>query len=168
MTEPVWGYSQLLHLIKLESEHSLGVYFQVNDDETDVRVLVDCSDLFYWACADAEPFTPDDFESMEQAIADLAPLDATYWAGDLWCCRRRGMRPQGPWYGYTGEGGKVQRRFVPIAVEALFDAAGPDRTGEPDGTKPKRPADGRRWDYGGADEPPDFVDMFKPGGKFGP
>lgn len=162
---PVWSYTDLLRLIHLDEDHGLDAIYQPNDTLTDLRCLIDCSDLFHWACADAEKITPADLDDIERCISDLEPMDATHWAGELFCCRRRQMRPQGPWYGYCDANGKVRRRFVPIAVEAIFDACGPERTDAP---KPPRPADGRRWDYGGSNEPDDFVSYFQPGGRFGP
>lgn len=168
----VWGRDDLLRVLKLNENHHVGAWYRVKDD--DVSVLVNCSDLFYWACGDAEPITPADLDDLEQALSELTALDAPYWAGELFVCRRRGMRPQGAWYGYGKHDDAnhyevIRRHFVPVAVEAIFDACGPERT-DGDGPKSPRPADGRRWDYGSGMEhaPADFVDHFKPGGKFGP
>lgn len=166
-----WSRAHILRILKLNENGNVSAWYRVNEAGTEVKVYIDCSDLFYWACSDADEIRPEDLLELEQCLAEMTALDAPYWAGELFCCRRRGMRPQGPWYGYMvyPENVMIRRAFVPIAVEALFDACGPEREDSP---KSKRPADGRRWDYGGAkspaDFPPGFVEEFRPGGKFGP
>ena len=159
----VWDLPSLLQLLALE--RYVPVIFDVNADATDVRCSIDCSDLFHWACSDSESVAPCDLPDLIDAFQTMKTLDAPYWTGELFVCRRRRMRPKGPWYGYCDTDGKVRRRFVPIAVQSVFDACGPER---PDSPPPPRPADGRRWDYGGAVEPDGFADLFAPGGTFGP
>lgn len=82
----------------------------VHDDEC--KLWVNCSDLFYWATADSEEFAIDDLPSLNRALEE-SPKHGTL----LWCCRKRGMRPQRPYYKYFSEEEKP-----------LFDAAGPERT----------------------------------------
>lgn len=60
---------------------------------------MNCSDVFYWACADAEPLPPVGFGAdLDRPFWDL--YDAVRKDGDAgatrWCCLRRGMRPQTP------------------------------------------------------------------------
>ena len=74
-------------------------------------MFVNCNDLFYWACADAEDITLEDIPDLERAISECPNLGHL-----LWCCRKRGMRPQGPFY----------NEFTPEEA-ALFDQAGPER-----------------------------------------
>jgi hypothetical protein len=71
----------------------------LNGGDAGVALMVGCNDLFFWACADAEPIPP---------IGFSAGLDGPFWdlydryrkSGPdgvvVWCCLRRGMRPQTP------------------------------------------------------------------------
>lgn len=55
-----------------------------------VRFMVNCSDTFYWACADAEDVDlPGDLESLRTAAAEFPDED---WPL-LWVCRKRAMQP---------------------------------------------------------------------------
>lgn len=75
-------------------------------------MVVDCNDLFYWACADDEAFdAANDLEDF-----NLAYKDSPKNGGILWCCRKRGMRPQNPYYKYFNQ-----------EEAKLFDACGPER-----------------------------------------
>lgn len=111
-----------------------GFWWRANEKEyTPFKILINCNDLFYWACADAEEVTPDTLDTFEQAFADIRPFYAKWsaWKGPhtegpplvmmttallLYCCRVRKMRPQGAYYD-----------AFPPGVDDLFDAAGPDR-----------------------------------------
>mgnify|MGYP003394036363 CR=1 FL=1 len=75
-----------------------------------VYAFVNCSDLFVWACADGEEILAEDIPDVVQAFVDDEDN-----GGLLWCCRKRGMRPQGPYYKYLKKN------------SALFDACGPIR-----------------------------------------
>lgn len=56
-----------------------------------MTLYVNCNDLFMWACADAEPLSPDDILPLWRAWkAD--PKHGT----SKWACVRRGMQPQKP------------------------------------------------------------------------
>ena len=80
------------------------------DKEKNVSMYILCNDLFFWACADSEEFELSDLDDLNQAYKD-SPED-----GDLlWCCRKRGMRPQKPYYKYFKE-----------PEHKLFDACGPE------------------------------------------
>lgn len=82
----------------------------------EISLWVNCSDLFFWACADGE-----DIELSELLdLAECYKLSPQYgnW---LWCSRKRGMRPQTACYPY-----------IPKEQWHLFDAAGPERD-DPDG-----------------------------------
>lgn len=92
-----------------------------------ITFMVNCSDEFAWACADAEPITPADIDALEQAFTDVRAVDpdALYQAPMLFVARKRGMRPQGAAY-------PTDARLHP-----LFDACGPER--QIDLGNPKRP-----------------------------
>lgn len=61
---------------------------------------VNCSDTFYWACADAEPIElPDDLESLRACHAEFTDED---WPL-LWVCRKRGTQPMPRYFGRTEE-----------------------------------------------------------------
>ena len=95
-----------------------------------LRILIGCSDLFYWATADGEVWLPEDVPLMWQCLDDLKAADKTYgtcYLLELFCCRKRQMRPQHPYFrNYDREKcGYFEDRLSP-AVRALFDALGPD------------------------------------------
>jgi hypothetical protein len=81
------------------------------EDAGKIRLLVNCSDLFFWASCDAEEFVFEDLADFKRAFEESPEH------GDiLWCCRKRGMRPQRPYYKHFGK-----------EEALLFDAAGPER-----------------------------------------
>lgn len=87
------------------------------DKEGDVSFHIDCSDVFYWGCGDAEEVTPDNVEILRQSYADIyaiAPLENHYTAS-LFAARIRKLRPQGAAYP------EIPRLWP------LFDACGPER-----------------------------------------
>lgn len=92
-------------------DHLLADNLQLRVRDGECKLSVNCNDLFYWACADAEDFTIDDLHDLDRAIAE-SPEHGTL----LWCCRQRGMRPQKPYYKYFSDDEKV-----------LFDSTGPER-----------------------------------------
>jgi hypothetical protein len=95
-----------------------------------VHLLVNCGDLFYWATADAEPLEIEDLPVLRQCLTDLQaadPMDGDCYLWELYCCRKRGMRPQWPFgrtYDRAIEGYANDR--IPRSVRALFDALGPE------------------------------------------
>jgi len=88
------------------------------DADGGIVIAENCNDLFYWGCADAEEITPEDLPSIEQAIKDCEAIKPSYsaYAGTIWACRKRGMRPQYPCY-----------PSYPKSLWPLLDAAGPER-----------------------------------------
>jgi hypothetical protein len=70
-----------------------------------------CSDLFYWATADAEAISWEEYPDLLKAF-DESPKNGEL----LWCCRKRKLRPQWGMYKY----------FTP-EERNLFNAAGPVR-----------------------------------------
>jgi hypothetical protein len=88
------------------------------DTDNGIVIAENCNDLFFWACADAEDITPSDLPMLEQAIKDCEAVGSclSAYAGTIYACRKRGMRPQNPCYsGY------------PKDLWPLLDAAGPER-----------------------------------------
>lgn len=81
-------------------------------DKGAITMCVDCSDTFYWGCADAEKVTYDDLPLLLQCYE----ISADY-GGELYACRKRKMRPQTASY----------KECYPRSVWHLFDAAGPER-----------------------------------------
>lgn len=82
-----------------------------------VMPWVDCSDVFFWGCADGEDIA---FEELAQ-LAECCQLSPKH-GGELWCCRKRAMRPQTACY----------RMIYQSNEWHLFDACGPERD-DPDG-----------------------------------
>lgn len=81
----------------------------IRDD--DLKLWVLCNDLFFWGCADGEDFELSDLPGLEKALEESSDHGEI-----LWCCRKREMRPQKPYYKYFNE-----------AEVKLFDACGPER-----------------------------------------
>lgn len=81
------------------------------------KLYILCSDLFYWACADAEDVTAQNVEVLEQAMKDAAAVDHRHYGALLFCCRVRKMRPQKPVLGRLDD-----------KLRPLFEACGPGRS----------------------------------------
>ena len=78
---------------------------------TDLNFLMNCNDMFYWGCADAEDITNESLDELARAFQDSEDHGAA-----LYCARQRGMRPQGAFYSYVDE-----------SDWRLFHACGPHR-----------------------------------------
>lgn len=87
------------------------IWWRVDGEYAPLTVFVNCNDLFWWGCSDAEKVTAENIETFEQAYRDSPDH-----GGLLFCCRVRGMRPQGAYYKYLG-----------AQEKPLFDACGPKR-----------------------------------------
>lgn len=87
------------------------------DEGEKVILGVNCNDVFYWACADAEDITVEELGDLT-ACLKLSPKYGIM----LWCCRKRKMRPQSPWYERFSDNEKK-----------LFDACGPERDPKTEG-----------------------------------
>jgi hypothetical protein len=93
-----------------------------------ITFMVNCSDEFDWATADAEVITPDDIGDLEQAFTDVRDAtdgDLMYEAPLLYAARRRKQRPQGAAY----------PKYPKLA--GLFDACGPERAVTLDNPHPR-------------------------------
>lgn len=120
--------TEAIEVLRFLVEHDMARnMFYGTDDEGKLWIAENCNDLFYWACADMEEITPETLPILKQAIADCdaAYLDhegkhkeghGSIYAGTLYACRIRGMRPQTPCYGSQ-----------PPWIRPLLDACGPDR-----------------------------------------
>jgi hypothetical protein len=87
-----------------------------------LSVHIGANDLFYWATAESVEYAPGDEALLDSCLADLQTADPEHGDChllDLFCCRKRGMRPQ-----------YVFSRFGPDElsppVRVLFDALGPE------------------------------------------
>jgi hypothetical protein len=104
--------------------YSEPIYWACHGDYAPITFFVNCNDLFYWATADAEKLTPEDMPALKQAIADVIEITGKtdiYIGFELWCARKREMRPQQPAYPKDEQ------------LRALFDACGPPRTSTEEG-----------------------------------
>lgn len=88
------------------------------------RLSMMCSDTFAWGCADAEEVTAADMPLLRQCLTDLRAAEehGEIWLGELYCCRKRGMRPMNRWVKDMRE-----REGLSDVVRALIEAAGPVR-----------------------------------------
>lgn len=85
--------------------------------EGEIQFYALCSDFFWWGTADLEDIAPVDLPMLEQAAADLGSVPSGInYVGELFCARKRGMRPQGAYY-----------KHLPKGSWPLFDACGPER-----------------------------------------
>lgn len=84
----------------------------------DLKFSIICNDFFWWGCSDAEEITYEDLALLDECLGkDFV------WGPLLYCAKRRGMRPQGAFYG-----------DIPDKLKPEFDACGPERevgTGNP-------------------------------------
>lgn len=92
------------------------VWWRTDGEYAPVTFLVNCNDVFFWGCADAEHVTRENVDELERAYADCRAASGhpTYGAA-LFCARLRKERPQGAAY-------PKEPKLWP-----LFDACGPER-----------------------------------------
>lgn len=91
-----------------------GVFWRVDikpGADRDMKLFAECSDLFFWATADAEEITVDDIPLLARTLLDLKLLDAEYELGHLFAARKRKLRPQKPCY-----------KDMEAGIVALYDA----------------------------------------------
>ena len=112
MTDPQF----ILDVLRLFAEHDMQDQLFWRVDEKTVSFFVNCNDLFFWACSDAEPITPETLPVLRQAIADCVAVDPMQPEEGLtlYACRQRRMRPQGCCY--------PEEKFW-----SLIDTCGPER-----------------------------------------
>lgn len=81
---------QRIKIIKLQSSP-----LWINIRNNEIHLLANCNDLFFWACADAEPVSLEDLDEYYDACYDKKGKPIPY-GNDIWCCRKRNMQPQKP------------------------------------------------------------------------
>jgi hypothetical protein len=126
MTELEFIYRVLVAVADAEAYGDL--WWRTDGDYAPVTFFVNCNDLFAWACGDVERVTPENVGEFERAAADAYAADPEFgsiYAPALFCCRVRGMRPQGAAYPKDRP-----------ALWPLFDACGPERVVEFGNPKP--------------------------------
>lgn len=87
------------------------IFWRVDGEYSPLTIFVNCNDLFWWATAELEAVTVDNIDIFERAYRD-----SLHHGGMLFCCRVRGMRPQGAYY-----------KYLDNVDHPLFDACGPER-----------------------------------------
>ncbi len=98
---------------------------EVNDylfwrvDGSEVRFYAMCNDVFWWATADAEDILADDIPLLYECLEAVKAIDKPYLLPEYFASRKRGMRPQIPWF-----------KGLEPEVAELFNACGPERTPE--------------------------------------
>jgi len=106
-----------INLLKLAAEYDFREDLYWNKD---LRFLIMCSDVFAWGYADLESITSqEDVDLLEQCIKDcqVAGQFGEVYASQLYCAKKRKMRPQGAYYKHI----EVKELWP------LFDACGPER-----------------------------------------
>ena len=85
---------------KIQKLNEDGVlWFRLNKDGflAEVKMLVNCNDLFLWACADLEEVTLEEFPSLYDYCYDEQGNEKYQgWGHSIWACLHRKMRPQHP------------------------------------------------------------------------
>lgn len=109
----------LLRVLRATSfDHADILWWRTDGGYAPVTLFVQCNDLFWWGTADCERVTPENVGELERAFEDANAANGRLgqiYAGNLFCCRVRKMRPQGCCY-------PPDRELWP-----LFDACGPER-----------------------------------------
>lgn len=102
------------------------------DGDSELGVCFNCNDIFFWACADAEEIqNKEDIELLEEILEQVDIKDGFCVVGDLYCAKKKGIRPQGAAYTY------YPKKYWP-----LFNSCGPER--EVNMANPYKPGQYRR------------------------
>ena len=115
---------EILAYIAKQGLHD-SIWWRCDGEFSPITIFIVCNDQFYWATADLEKITADNFSVLKQAIGDAKNIDPVLGALRgclLFCCRVRGMRPQQPAYPTD----KPEWREI-------FDACGPERDSKDEG-----------------------------------
>lgn len=111
----------IIKLLKLMAQYDSCDSLWWRVDYGVLRFFVNCNDVFCWACADAEPVTPENIDLLRQSFEDEQTAtggSTSVWGPMLFCARSRGERIQGAWY----KDGSLPKELWP-----LFDAVGERR-----------------------------------------
>lgn len=109
------------------------LWWRTDGEYAPITFFVNCSDMFYWACAESEEVTPENVDLLVQSFGDCKATDRhSYYGGTLFAARSRKMRPQGYAYPLSRElheGSEVDPKRLAKAkkIWKLFDSAGPPR-----------------------------------------
>lgn len=81
------GYKTYTHKPRTENKNDV-----FTADGHTIILWVNCSDVFVWACSDAEDV------GNEKELEELYNLcvDKPHWGSAIWCCMKRGEKPQRP------------------------------------------------------------------------
>lgn len=96
MKNPKFVFELLDYIAECDLHDSL--YWKTAKDELDIVFWVDVSDVFWWACADCEEITTENFEEFKKAVKDCDEAHervGIIHAPDLFAARMRKLRPQG-------------------------------------------------------------------------
>ena len=105
------------------------IFWRYNDERTQIDVYANCSDIFFWGCADAEPITWDNLQVLRDSVREVQELTGSEFSNQddgllLFVARVRNERPQGAFYKYITVHNDDEKT---ASLRALFDAAGPER-----------------------------------------
>jgi len=103
-------------VIKFLAKNELADLVFIMERDGELEIAENCNDLFYWASADMEEITVGNLPVYEQAITDCLAAGFVAYAGTVFACRMRKMRPQIPCYAH-----------YPKQIWPLLDACGPAR-----------------------------------------
>ena len=106
-------------LLRLTSKYDMSGALIWSGEDLEFGII--CNDVFHWGCADVEDVHEEDLPMLEQAFKD-----SDIYGDDLYCARKRGMRPQGAMY-----------KHIDKEAWHLFDACGPERDPKEPGNTPK-------------------------------
>lgn len=123
----------IVRLINLLAKHKAYdlTHWYPEAKEHPIRCFVNCNDFFYWGTADGEEVTPENIDVLEEAFREVVETPEvdiyyeSYWGAMVFCCKMRGMRPQGACY--------PSKKYL----WPLFDVCGPER--EINLVNPKKP-----------------------------
>jgi hypothetical protein len=139
----------ILDIIRILAPHDLGrdvISYSWRDCKWDGQktvpcephylATVECSDQFWWASADCEVVTPENFPLLESTLLEAEAIDkanpgsmAIMDALLLFVARVRNMRPMAAAY-----------KDIESTIRHLVDAVGPERDGEWWSTEPHLPS----------------------------
>lgn len=120
--EEAWAAGRFaLEVLGLLAEHQDydSVWWRCDGQFAPVTFFVNCNDFFHYACADTETITPDNLPRLRAAFDDAKATGdhGEIYGPLLFAARERGLRPVMPLLS-SGT----------AALQALFDACGPERT----------------------------------------
>lgn len=115
-----YSHEEVMEILHLFAYNNDELFIYLDDDEN-VILSANCSDLFYWGAADSEIITAADLPLLRSTQKELMNYFthvslAGEWLASLYSARKRNMRPQG-----------AQYQYIPEKIAHLFDACGPER-----------------------------------------